>query len=80
MKIIYECEKVVILQDDEKYLIHVLDNYRFVKEIQTNKENLFSILKKEFPDAEFKKSYIFGKKLNLKSNKQISEEKLLNFI
>ena len=63
MTVIYESEKVAILQEEDNYLIHVLDNYRFVKEIKANQKNLLSILKKEFPNINFKDSFSFGKKL-----------------
>lgn len=62
MKIIYECEKVAILQEDDMFLVHVLDNYRLVKEIQTNRMNLLSILKNEIPDLKLSKSDLFVNK------------------
>ena len=80
MRIIYECEKVVILQEKDKFLVHVLDNYRFVKEIQTNRKNLLSILKKEFSNTKFKEGYVFGKKLNTTINRSMNAEMLLKFI
>ena len=40
MKIIYECEKLAVLEDNEKFIVHILDNYRMVKEITTNSKNL----------------------------------------
>ena len=48
MKLIYECEKVAILQGDKEYIIHVLNDYRLVKEIIVNKNDLIPTLKKEF--------------------------------
>ena len=80
MKIIYECEKLVILQEKDDFLIHVLDNYRFVKEIKTNRKNLLLILKNEFPNTKFKIGNIFGKKLNCDFNKWINAEALLSFV
>ena len=80
MNIIYECEKLVILQEEDDFLIHVLDNYRFVKEIKTNRKNLLSILKKEFPNTKFKIGNIFGSKLNCNFNRWINAEALLGFV
>ena len=80
MRIIYECEKVVILQEDDNYLVHVLDNYRLVKEIQTNKKNLLSILKKEFTNTKFKEGYVFGKQFKRTINRPMTAEMLLKFI
>ena len=53
MKIIYECEKLAVLQDGDKYIIHILDNYRMVKEINTNSRNIFTILNEEFHFLKF---------------------------
>ena len=80
MRIIFECEKLVILQEEDKFLIHVLDNYRFVKEVEANKKNLLSILKKEFPNTKFKAGVVFGKKLRSPFNKSYNAEMLLKFI
>ena len=80
MRVVYECEKVVILQEEEDYLIHVLDNYRFVKEIKANKKNLLSILKKEFPNTNFKESFTFGKKMNRTFNKSVGIMLLLMLV
>ena len=80
MRIIYECEKLVILQEEDKFLIHVLDNYRFVKEIRTTGKNLLSILKKEFPNTKFKEGVVFGKKLKSPFKNPFDVEMLLKFI
>ena len=80
MKIIYECEKVVILQEEDKFLIHVLDNYRFVKEVEANSKNLLSVLKKEFPNTKFKEGVVFGKKMKTPLNKSFNAEMILRFI
>ena len=47
MRIIYECENLAILEDNEKFIVHILDNYRMVKELITNKTSLLSTLKQE---------------------------------
>ena len=80
MRILYECEKLAILQEEDLILIHVLDNYRFVKEIKTNKDNLRSILKKEFHHTEFKKSFVFGKNIKRPVSDSLDVEQLLNYI
>lgn len=80
MRIIYECEKLVILQEDDKILVHVLDNYRFVKEIKTNSKNLLSILRNEFPNTKFKEKVVFGKKILNSFNKGIDAEMLLKLV
>lgn len=80
MNIIYECEKLVILQEEDAFLIHVLDNYRFVKEIKTNRKNLFFELKKEFPNVKFKIENVCGSKLKCYLNKWNRTETLLSFI
>lgn len=80
MKIIYECEKVVILQEKELFVIHILDNYRFVKEIIANRNNLLSILQKEFDNTKLKKGFIFGKKIKQPINEIFDVEKIINFI
>ena len=63
MKIIYECEKLAILEDNERFIVHILDNYRMVKEVVANRSNLIPTLKKEFNTAETKvKKSLFGRK------------------
>ena len=62
MKIIYECEKLAILEDNERFIVHILDNYRMVKEVVANRSNLIPTLKKEFntPNTKVKKR-LFGR-------------------
>ena len=64
MKLIYECEKVAILQGDKEYIIHVLNDYRLVKEIIVNKNDLIPTLKKEFNSKKKRKFNFNKKKLN----------------
>lgn len=80
MMVVYECEKLVILQDNEKFIIHVLDNYRLVKEIVTNRNNLISTLESEFSDTVFKKGFFFGGKLKKFVTESIDIEKILRFV
>ena len=63
MKIIYECEKLAILEDNERFIVHILDNYRMVKEVVANRSNLIPTLKKEFnsPNNKVKRS-LFARK------------------
>ena len=62
MKLIYECEKLAILQGDERYIIHVLNDYRLVKEIIVNKNDLIPTLKKELNIEVVKKRFVPKKK------------------
>ena len=64
MKIIYECEKLAILEENDKFIIHILDDYRLVKEVVTNRCNLISTLMIEFnqPKSKEKKRKINKKK------------------
>ena len=62
MRILYECEKVAVLQEDENFIVHILDDYRMVKEIIVKRNKLLSTLKKEIPSKDTKKKSIFGKK------------------
>lgn len=64
MKIIYESERLAILEDNDNFIIHILDNYRLVKEVVTNRCNLISTLMIEFngPKCKEKKRKINKKK------------------
>ena len=50
MRILYECSNLAILEDNDNFIVHVLDNYRIVKEVKTHKDNLIPTIKKEFKD------------------------------
>ena len=80
MRILYECEKVAVLQEDETFIVHILDNYRMVKEIKTNRKNLFSILKVECCNTKFHKKITFGKKMRKPTCETCDIEKMLRFI
>lgn len=72
MKIIYECEKLAVLEDDERFIVHILDNYRMVKEITTNSKNLPFVLNDEFNLFKTKKVKNYIKKIgNMGTVKQI---------
>ena len=63
MKIIYECEKLAILEDNERFIVHILDNYRMVKEVVANRGNLIPTLRKEFNTHDSKvKRGLFNRK------------------
>lgn len=63
MRIIYECERLAVLEDNERFIVHILDNYRMVKEVIANRGNLISTIKKEFNEPKDKtRRSIFGKK------------------
>ena len=57
MRIIYECEQVAVIEDNEKFIVHILDNYRMVKEIIASRNNLISTLKEEINEQENNKKY-----------------------
>lgn len=80
MRVIYECEKLVIFQEEDLFVIHVLDNYRFVKEIKTNQSNLLSVLESEFHDVKFKRGINFGKKMLKPIYNTFDVERVLKFI
>ena len=71
MKILYECEKVAILEDNEKMIIHILDDYRLVKEVITNRSNLVLTLKKEFNKDDKHRKSIFKKKKKLYNQQNV---------
>lgn len=81
MMILYECEKVAVLQDDDKFIVHILDNYRMVKEIITSEGNLISTLKKEVKCDKYPcEKVVFGKKKLTHIRNEVSEiEKVLNY-
>lgn len=82
MMILYECEKVAVLQEDDKFIVHILDNYRMVKEIIVNRGNLISTLKKEVKCDKYPcEKVVFGKKKLTQLKKEVFEiEKVLNYI
>lgn len=80
MRVVYECEKVVIFEDKELFVIHVLDNYRFVKEIKTDRANLLSVLEKEFHDTTFIRGFCFGKKILKSIHETLDVERVFKFI
>ena len=56
MNTVYIDERIAILEDKDNCIIHILDNYRLVKEVVTKKDNLLSTIKKEFKeDSKLKK-------------------------
>lgn len=64
MKILYECESAAVLQEGEMFVIHVLDNYRLVKEMVVNRKDLFSTLKEVFTKGKKKEELRLFKKNN----------------
>jgi hypothetical protein len=68
MKVIYESEKVALLQKDDLFIIHILDDYRLIKEINTNRKNLFSVLSEEL-DENNKSKKILRRKSKTVNNK-----------
>lgn len=68
MKVIYESEKVALLQKDDLFIIHILDDYRLIKEINTNRKNLFSVLSEEL-DGNNKSKKILRRKSKTVNNK-----------
>jgi hypothetical protein len=68
MKVIYESEKVALLQKDDLFIIHILDDYRLIKEINTNRKNLFSVLSEEL-DENNKSKKILQRKSKTVNNK-----------
>ena len=54
MRIIYECERLAVLEDNERFIVHILDNYRMGKEVIANRGNLISTIKKEFKEPKDK--------------------------
>lgn len=68
MKVIYESEKIALLQKDDLFIIHVLDDYRLIKEINTNRKNLLSVLNEELNEKN-KSKKIIRRKSKTKDNK-----------
>ena len=60
--------------------LKIYDLLKKYKEVEANKKNLLSILKKEFPNTKFKEGVVFGKKLRSPFNKSYNAEMLLKFI
>ena len=50
MKVIFESEKVALLQKDDLFIVHILDDYRLIREINTNRKNLLSVLNEELDE------------------------------
>lgn len=50
MKVLFESEKLALLQEEDLFIIHILDDYRLVKEINTNRNNLLSVLSEELEE------------------------------
>ena len=81
MRIIYECEMLAVLEDDDKYIVHILDNYRMVKELVVDRDNLISTLKKEINEPKnIIKGSLFGSRKKFFINGVIDIEKLLSSI
>ena len=62
MRILYECERLAVLEENDKFIVQILDNYRIVKELITSRNNLISTLLNELNQSKEKlKSSVFGK-------------------
>jgi hypothetical protein len=79
MKVIYESEKVALLQKDDLFIIHILDDYRLIKEINTNRKNLFSVLSEEL-DENNKSKKILRRKSKTVNNKISTIESIKNVL
>ena len=77
MRILYECEKLAVLEDNERFIVHILDNYRMVKEVIASRNNLIPTLKKEF-NAPKEKRRLFRKKKITNINLIDSIKQMLN--
>jgi hypothetical protein len=79
MKVIYESEKVALLQKDDLFIIHILDDYRLIKEINTNRKNLFSVLSEEL-DENNKSKKIIRRKSKTVNKQNNNNESIKNVL
>ena len=68
MKVLFESEKLALLQEEDLFIIHILDDYRLVKEINTNRNNLLSVLSEEL-EEDRKSIKILRRKSKIANNK-----------